>query len=251
MFNIYTTGIAEWYNLNLLAKKWNETIRDIIIDKIPFKYKIKIIHSDILLELKPNNITKEKILDDIYTKVCLEDINSSERIIESNFISTEHNYREIELSKDYIILDFAHIFSYNNKNKIKDNNIYNLNVLYLGYLSIFQIDEKFSFQYMLKSNFLNIEEDNIITYIDKMIELNYIFEPSNPNYKIKEIFIKIRIKLMNEWRKKYGKVSDDFDNRYNSHLNSQLVYYIIDYIMNNYLEDELINILYNKYLLFL
>jgi hypothetical protein len=245
MFSIYTTGIAEWYNLNLLAKKWNETIRDIIIDKIPIKYKIKIIHSDILLKLEPNNITKEEISNDIYNKVCLEDINSSERIIESNFISIEHNYREIELSKDYIILDFAHIFSYNKKN------IYNLNVVYLGYISIYQLDEKFSYQYMLKSNFLKIEEDKIITYIDKMIELNYIFEPSYPNYKIKEIFIKIRIKLMNEWRKKYGKVSEDFDNRYNSCLNSQLVYYIIDYIMNNYLEDELINIIYDKYLLLL
>ena len=104
---------------------------------------------------------------------------------------------------------------------------------------------------MLKSNFLIIEDEKIITYINKMVELNYIFEPLNPNYKIKDLFIKIRIKLMNKWREKYGKVSEDFDNKYNSGLNSQLVFYIIDYIMNNYSEDELINNLYNKYLRYL
>ena len=43
-----------------------------------------------VFDLNPNysgyNITKEEISNDIYNKVCLEDINSSERIIESNFI---------------------------------------------------------------------------------------------------------------------------------------------------------------------
>jgi hypothetical protein len=250
-FTIYTTGIVEWGDLNLIARYWQENIRNNIINKIPNFYNIKIVHCDILLNI--NNIHINDLINNIYENICLQDLTNN-RVIESIFRKDKLDFQLISLEDNYIILDFAHIFAYDNDNYVyiynEPNIKYKLNVIYLGYVSILDYTDNFSNRYIENSNYIIIYDKYIITYIQRMNELNISYNPLYPNEKIRDIFKNIRLKLINNWREKYNIVLFDFDNLYNNEINNIIVQDIIDYIMTkNYTENEIINNIYNKFIL--
>jgi hypothetical protein len=181
----------------------------------------------------------------------------NDRIKINIFIDKEFDYFP---NDSYILVDCAHIYNYINKiGHVTRNNHYgeklpkqelNISTIYLGYFGNgLTYYDHFTNYYIINTQFFKILDNQVKTYIDRLIELQYndnteIFDPTDI---VKEIFCKIRRKYMDSWRLQYGKVDDSFDDNFNKY--GQLITNnIIDIIMDeskNYTKNELIEFIYN------
>jgi hypothetical protein len=226
-FYIYTTGIAEWGNLEGILKTWNEILCKQICDLIPVHFaNINIIHSDILNHIEPDK--KDVMVNNILESIQLYN-NIDPRIINSSFQTEPLDFESISKQQNpYIIIDMAHIFGYKQDIEALDGitkafiagyygeqrtEPMSLNVVYPGYLG--QGEQKVT---LINTSFFRIDSTNTITtYINKLqndarfiLNLDMTNE-YDPYEKFVELFKKIRTSIYNELRTKFGNLTQ-YDN---------------------------------------
>lgn len=192
-FYIYTTGITNWNNENLITY-WIEHIRQLVISKIPPGYSnITIIHYDPVLDhndkksmldytQKYNNILSKYTHSRIEYEIFVQDYFPIDMITSDMYNS-------------HIIIDFAHIFQYVTRGEVKlhDRNIelsrqrtLKLHSVYLGYLGEEQRTENGFINRSIakiQSNKFPFYIDNgvVTTYIDHLIIHKYKYNSLYPN----------------------------------------------------------------------
>jgi len=277
LFYIYTTGIADWGNLDKLLLFWNKLLCDHVCSLIPPRFDIKILHSDILLELTygigPNHmILDQKVyLTEQINLLLLENLEN-ERIVESSFQTEPLNFREIRGKIPYLIIDFAHLFKYSkdlinispngsvkvfqnyNDLELNDDGL-ELNVIYVGYLGENQIlDSKLSKRYISLLNFFRVNDDNtVITIINKLlnkIRFNQLLDQElfDPTDRIDIIMKQIRRKLQDKFREKYiqknssglGLIRVDYQ-KFEEIFNKPEINKEITRMIMDYIMDDVIN----------
>jgi hypothetical protein len=214
-FYIYTTGILNWLNLEEEQKiylKWKIYFKNIIND-IPIKYKVKVIHYDPNM-LRDDNDINYDLNNNIYDEIThylkdhgknIPDKIDPERI-SIEFIKESMNENVIsEIKNPHIIYDFAGIFIQSREKTYlnlyaygsnKDEKVLyeNINVIYpefwllnnynidIDYVKLFNLDDKGNVEtYNSKLNkLLYIDNQNCETTIDFVLN------------KFKEIWIEHR-----------------------------------------------------------
>tara|TARA_Y100000385_G_C13041846_1_gene615638 strand:+ start:353 stop:1240 length:888 start_codon:yes stop_codon:yes gene_type:complete len=237
-FIIYTTGLAD---ADLMKIYKDNNFYDDFIRYIPDRFKIKIYHYDPGFKDSNSNVFKE-----------------------------EFHHSKVDINKNYIILDFAHLY-YHSKFEngiVTESNIYknigpgteelNLNVLRFGYYGdpLPQI--------ISKQKLIDIDsEDKITTYIDIIRKLPN-FNSRNPDDFFTNIFNIVNKKIRKEEKKKYNMDNKESRKKYfnfienilnkklgenMSELKEILIVIIFDEIWNNkYIsEDKLIILTNNKF----
>lgn len=263
-FNIYTTGLSNWQsygqdNQNLI-RIWNNGIRESIINLIPANFQIKLYHYDPLLNIeaglykKINNADRKHSIDYINHNLILNDYTNN-RVNNSIFIDNKLNLETIQTP--YIILDIAHIFIYPRKRKtvrqILSRRSYGeeliLNSVRFGF-----IGDELSL-YLAKSNIFKVTEDGqVITYIDKMIDINnkeekkdsgqksYDFDPTYPLGLLEDIYRKI-VGLIERKIKEIKEVDSIIkieDLRKRLITNEEIIKSIVNYIWNDFTSTQII-----------
>jgi hypothetical protein len=172
-FTIYTTGIAYHCNMDdSLIARWHEPdgILENILRILPLNYRITIAHSDILEGVEGED--KQVIEHSLNQYLGDEDPGKDPRIVLSTFTTEELDFNSISTQdlRSYIIIDIAHIFTYTDIEKIVIYNEtnYRLNVVNIGF------PNDLTSQCIFKSDFFRVlQNGDIVTYIDKMIQLRY------------------------------------------------------------------------------
>jgi hypothetical protein len=252
-FYIYTTGFAD-NGTNSVANEWVSSFREKILSLIPAKYdKIVILHSDPLMDVEPAlrmrtiELTKELLMSDFL----------NERVIQSEFTTEPINFRSLHRkhqSRDYIVIDCAHIFLYIGIKIVQNADTYGrandqlglspfpLNCIYPGFIPNKDINGEMYVPNNILSTlnlFIVNEDGSIITYIDKLISNNISYEPHNPDMFILNIYKKIKRPIIDKWRSKFGRVGEDFDNKCKRYF--PVVYnYIFDLVMSDVKEQNII-----------
>lgn len=169
VFTIFTTGILD----PEIRKNWFETdYINYILKLIPTKFNVKIFHFD------PGYGSNET---DIKKKIE-EQVDTNERIIESEFSKSEFPFQKIKFkSIPHLLFDFAHIFNYKSEAgsiKVYTSNHYkgkqsfgpdivvaNLKSVYFGYLG----DP--TPKLIANSKFVEIKANGeVVTFIEKINE---------------------------------------------------------------------------------
>lgn len=268
-FNIFTTGIVN-YGHDAVLDLWNQRLRQNILNIIPSKFLIKIYHYDPCISLKKDGSYSQEqinILNNIYTILNLKDIESSDRIIESEFFKNCLPYSEEIYKIPHIIIDNANIFSYTltghalydsmiDTDSFKKDNQYKINSVYLGYYGDFQIYEhKFSSTYMLDTPFFKVnDDDSVTTYTDKIIEIAQSTDLSLHS-PIFVIYLEAKLRIESKYKARYelenGNLDnwlDQFDNSYfDENKVKAVIFEIVKMLFNVSSLDELIYDISSKY----
>ena len=221
-FNIFTTGIINWGDQGII-KLWNQRLRQNILNMIPNNFLIRIYHYDPCLSLNKDgshNQEQINILKNIYMILNLMDMESSERVIESEFFKNYLPYSEEIYKMPHIVIDNAHIFRYTQKGhalcdintcSFKKDTQYKINSVYLGYYGEFQIlQHKFSSTYMLDTPFFRVNgDDSVTTYIDKVIEIAKSLDEEVPIF---EIYFKVKLRIESNFKAFYELENSSSDN---------------------------------------
>ncbi len=244
-FYIYTTGIADWCNLNKTFKYWEDELCKHICELIPQRFsRIEIVHSDILDDfngiMSVTNQKRNEIILNINTRLQLEHTRDS-RIVSSIFQTTPLYFliKHQNIIHPHLIIDFAHVLT--------DDFESDWNVVYLGYVGEVQIIEYNMCTRHIK-NFFKVNDDNTVTtYINKLSNNKRFgnFYKDYPSDNIKDIMKKIRIRLGLEYKNKYGNYTlfDSIFNEKNMEIHSKMVNLIMDNIMNtDNVEDTIVDI---------
>jgi hypothetical protein len=238
-FYLYTTGIADWCELNKTFGYWTNELSAHVFNSIPLRFtRIVITHSDILDDfngiMSMGELKKNQIILDINTQLQLEYTRDS-RIVSSNFQTTPLDFEQIRMSNHtHLIIDFAHVF-------VDYSNIpIGLNSVYLGYVGEHQIIEHNMCTRYIK-NFFQVNFDDttkVHTYINKLSNTNRFspLKPDHPPDNIRDIMKKIRKNLSLEFKKIYGDYTyfDSIFNEANIPAHSE----IVDIIMGKIMDTE-------------
>jgi hypothetical protein len=258
-FVIYTSGIANWVDVDTIIKNWiGYNILNNILTLIPDTYtNIKLRHYEPLYygvenakKIHPSQVKKIK---DLLQNNDLK----YDRVTQSLFFP--ESLPDIKMTKDYLIIDFAHIFQYTNQIGIvklaghyNENDLFEkkLKTVYIGFIGN-PIDENLngdivSHGIILNNFFKVLDNGQVETYIDKMIQMNYDFDPKYPQDKINHIINNVKKNLMNKWREIYDKVDDTFDKQFNNTFVLLLTKSIMNYIMKNYRQEILVSLVNQK-----
>ena len=207
IFNIYTTGIANWCEFNQFGQnliiEWNNGISKNLIDKIPNNFNIAIRHYDPLLKVEKKVVRIEGVershyKDYIFNNLVKKDFEQSDRVVLCHYCDQKLNINE--LYQPYLIVDFAHLYKYPYLlgNVVMNNNYHDdntttiqLNVFRFGFIGNHKIG-----RYVGRSDLVQINSaGKIKTYIDKMIERNDKFENYEPVNYLEAIYNKIIVKI--------------------------------------------------------
>jgi hypothetical protein len=236
-FYIYTTGIADWCDLNKTFKYWEDELCTDVCKLIPERFsKIEIVHSDTFDDfhgvMSITNQKKVQTTNEINSRLHLEHTRDPlGRIVSSTFQTTPFDFFE----KPYVIIDFAHVFDDSNPN---------LNVVYLGYVGEQQIIEYNMCTRYIK-NFFKVNDDNTVTTYANKLSDSTRFSPLKKDYpsdNIRDIMKKIRIKLGLKYKNKYGNYDlfDSIYNEQNTEFHMQMVAIIMDNIMDTNNNEDVI-----------
>ena len=200
-YNIFTTGIVNWFVFHddeqNLINFWNNELKNIIISKIPSNFtEVKIYHYDPIFEIGNKKIPEGRKRDEIkyyvYENLIPEDF-AIDRVSHSEFNDKELDIDRIQKkNQPYIVLDFAHIFSYiRERNHVTYANYYGeglnqdrlqLNVLRTGF-----IGNGFGRDFSKANTFIINPDGSSYTYIDKMIDLGIDYNINEPQKYFEEI----------------------------------------------------------------
>lgn len=187
VFYIYTTGIGDWTNTNVI-NIWKKCRFRHIMSLIPYKFKMIIIeHYDPFIDPDNEKYSNDKtkaILEKIDEVLKEQDLETSNKEIktEQSFIRNFFNYENIDKSRPYIILDFANIFNYNYNYITKEyyirflenpEKIENLNCVYIPYPDL-DLDSDSNNCNNIKENIkyfeYNSKNNTIKTYIELFLK---------------------------------------------------------------------------------
>jgi hypothetical protein len=252
-FYIYTTGFAD-NGSNSVANEWVRAFREKVLSLIPAIYdEIVILHSDPLMDIDPalRMRTIEEANELLMSDFTNDRVNSSEFTTEPINFSSLHRKHD---SRDYIVIDCAHIFSYIDIKIVRNANTYGraneeiglspfpLNCIYPGFIPNRDINGEIYVPNNILSTcdlFIVNKDGSIITYIDKLIMNNIGHDPNNPDYFVVNIYKKIRKPIIDKWRSIHKSVTSDFDEQCKRYF--PLLYkYIFDLAMSDENEENII-----------
>jgi hypothetical protein len=212
-FIIFTTGIAD----DRLRNFWlSNNLHLHILSLIPTSFtEVKFIHfdPDIRFDQSPEmGINESDII-----KINMQ-VSDSERIIESSFYKDFFPYTNIDFTRlNHLVIDFAHLFKYEphaggivkTSGHYREQNpggdpIIGMKSIYIFYDGIFKL--------YTTNFFIFNERSELVTYIERMMELGFIFK--NPSYPIDSVSDIINSFIINELfkeSKKHGISMHDFD----------------------------------------
>ncbi len=267
-YNIYTTGIAEWGQLENMFKYWNDTLCTKICSCIPPSFNaINIIHCDTLVQVSDEDkpIIIRKINDNLWNIA-----NRNLRIRNIIFQTTPLNFEKIKIDNiPYLIADLAHIFSYTGINdyhnprgstevyisghygESEGSRIF-LNIFYPDYVGQEQRDTDLFITSReiieCDTNIIQINDDGLFRSIINFLSNKSRFKEFDNNYpltRIRSIIKQIKSRLQTKFKNEFGNY-DQFDIKYNS-LNEaciqryqQMLKFIIKLIMETDLEEDII-----------
>lgn len=268
-YYIYTTGIAEWGNLDYMFRYWNETLCGIICRCVPETFSvINIIHSDTFVGLEDEHKNETEIN---INKLLCHNYEIDKRIKKIIFQIEPLDFIKIRNSNNsYIIVDLAHIFSYTGINDLHDyqgsTQVYIsghygeargetifLNIFYPGYVGQNQIDPYLYIStrqiFEENPNIINIKDNgSFISFINILSNKSRFVDFDN-NYPHDKIFKIIRIikKIIGQKHKEKYKNYEKFDNEYNNSKNPicmqnyhKILNLTISYIIETDLEENII-----------
>ncbi len=252
IFYIYTTGFADNGTSNV-AKEWVRAFREKVLSLIPAKYdQIVILHSDPLMGDDIVLSMRDRIIET--TRELLMTDFTIDRVKSSEFTTEPINFRSLHRrhnSRDYIVIDSAHIFSYIDIKIVQNSDTYGraneqiglspfpLNCIYPGYIPNRDVKGEMNVPNNIMSTcdlFIINEDGSIITYIDKLIMNNIEHNPLNPDNFVLNIYKKIRKTIIDKWRSIHKSVSSDYDEQCKRYY--PIMYkYIFDLVMSDVKEE--------------
>ena len=199
-FTIYTTGISNWLNSREnensnqnIARIYNN-LKGNIINQIPLRYNISIKHYDPLIgghiDTSNNNYKNrfDKLCENLNYIGNITNNEVMDNVIVSNseFLAKEFKLSDISMNEPYLILDFAHLFTYTaNPNVVEyGRNYFNpiqpvevdLNVIRTGFLG-----DPISTALFGSNNLFKVNQDNTILTLTKKMRQDMHFL-QNPRY---------------------------------------------------------------------
>jgi hypothetical protein len=155
VFHIYTTGLCDNYSetgiWNAKLIQWWNTKFPTILSKIPTRFAVHVHHYDVCTP--PSD-----------TPTYLDT-----RVLKNDFITRLFDYNP---QSPHLIFDFAHNVHYGEDGNTFNGEHRNVKAIYGGYLGDGDVGLWTSF---------NVDESGkVTTYIDKLIEKETKFEPSDP-----------------------------------------------------------------------
>jgi hypothetical protein len=256
IFNIYTTGIvnsAEFEDDGQnLIKKWNNGVCKNIINNIPLCYNIKIHHYDPFLS--SNRHTKKMTIAYVMTNLIPQDIESSRRVIQSDFYNTPFNASCVQ--NPHLVFDMAHIYSFSGQHNTDQvvgmvsiagnygepkSDLIKLHVLRTGFIG----NSSIAFNLAISDSFRIKKNGDVITFVDRMIEKNYYnselqYEPSDFIDKIMtQSKTLIENMIIDHTGKKYFELSDIFT----SILTTETSFHMLRLFLIGFWKDVDINLL--------
>ena len=193
-FTIYTTGISNWLNATYdqnnnqnIARIYNN-LKGNIINQIPIRYDISIKHYDPLIQR--NNIDTSNNNKNTFERICenlefIRNITNNEVmdniiVSKSEFFAQGLKLSDISMNEPYLILDFAHLFTYTaNPNVVEYGRNYfypieavevDLNVIRTGFLGNPIASALFG-----SNNLFVVNDDNTILTLTKKMRQDLIF----------------------------------------------------------------------------
>jgi len=198
-FTIYTTGISNWLNAREsedsnqnIARIYNN-LKGNIINQIPLRYNITIKHYDPLIggyfDTSNNNKNRfDRICENLnyIRNITNNEVMDNVIVSNSEFLAKEFKLSDISMNEPYLILDFAHIFTYTaNPNVVEyGRNYFNpiqpvevdLNVIRTGFLG-----DPIPTALFGSNNLFEVNEDNTILTLTKKMRQDMHFL-QNPRY---------------------------------------------------------------------
>jgi len=215
VFHIYTTGIINWGtieedNPHNLINRWNNGVRQSIIDKIPKKFNIEIHHYDLMLRVSKDPPDKLQDINQYIVDRLIPCDNQNTRVNSSEFIVNSFNSTLI--NRPYLVFDMAHVYSFLPRvATVKNNNLYSipsdsnqpenedeqieLHVLRTGFMG-----DVIPFELAKSDSFRIFDDGTVRTFVDQIIESSeYTLEEYDEPYDfIENIMKKIKRKLENK-----------------------------------------------------
>ena len=221
VFSIFTTGIADWCNLETILPYFYNTLLPHIKKIIGNDYNIEIIHSDILQGgnelVEMNKAKKDKCIKDIILMINKE---TKGNVIRNEFTHESLNFSGIP-KENSLLLDFAHIFLYTSKPgsvlSSIDNKVYEIPCLRFGYVGEWKDYKDHNFNtipyHILPNKFhlfeINHQSGKVTTFIDKLIRLGYINK--EPMHEPVDIFNNYLVLLQKTGFPIFKKLNDKLD----------------------------------------
>ena len=264
-FYIYTTGIADWDNIDQTPTQWINYILHTVIRCIPPSFnKIIINHYDPLYNIGTNisiiTTKKNVIIQKINNTVIANDIKASTSQITITSIFHNAILNDTSIHDPHILLDFSRaILKYDirsKKLKMIDSKK-EINGLYIGYVGAIDSDEstRFSKLYQIQNNFFTVSDAGIVTtYIDKLIRRNSTaIEFKNDDFEHNTAFNKIYDTIINliigklpppntALRTEYIRRSDNFKYNHHEYTDTHFVKPLITDLMNHIMANDTITI---------
>jgi len=192
-FRIYTTGIANWSISDSLIPHWINGFYENIIRNIPPEYtKIEICHYAYLTNMHGSVKSPEEIreYDDQFGELSASDMRDPRVVSIVKIEPFNHsNLAEIDLSRDCLIVDMAHLYSHPHETQgfVIPMQVYlnqadwvdvpiRMNVLRFGYAKTGYLNQIAS-----NCKLFNVNPDgSITTFVDIMREMHVDFPINEP-----------------------------------------------------------------------
>lgn len=240
-FYIFTTGMSDggineyWFSTEYLLH---------IISLIPpFFNNIKVLHFDPNLFEGKNDFVLKTLINSEITK--------DSRITESDFFNFAFPFQKIQFQyKNHLLIDMAHIFKYepHQYGIVKTSNHYRdfqeytdniivpyINSVYFGYLG-----DNYAIRISRTMFFRFLENNKIITFIERLLQKNFNFNPLHPTESINKLVINIiNIDFFKIFKVKYnGNENYSF---YDANFlnNIEFVSEFIKFFMNEYVWSDM------------
>ena len=240
-FYIFTTGMSDgeineyWFSTEYLLH---------IISLIPpFFNNTKVLHFDPNLFEGKNDYLLKTLINSEITK--------DSRITESDFFNIVFPFQKIQFQyKNHLLIDMAHIFKYepHQYGIVKTSNHYRnfqeytdniivpyINSVYFGYLG-----DDYAIRISRTIFFRFLENNKIITFIERLLQKNFNFNPLHPTESINKLVTNIISKdFFDIFKVRYngGENYSFYDD--NFLYNVELVHEFIEFFMNEYVWSDM------------
>lgn len=194
---IYTTGIYNWGNLDII-EFWNTHLRDHVIGLLGIPEKI--VHYDPMMSDTGQSLAKPENIRLVKSILRKEPFIPEPLPVEALVFD----------QRPHLIIDCAHIFQYNEQGiPVYNGMLYKtLNVIYPGYLGT-EPDNKKNRDLAMSRHF--IDYIKLIVRCFGKLTVNYEGICWYPFEDVAEAVKEAKKKIVVEWRKRYGRAGDEYD----------------------------------------
>jgi len=248
IFTIITTGIADNTSDSInhlifgLLELFLNTLCSNITKCIPDNFQqILIYHHDILIRF---DTSQHSYINNTLNQLLFKARPTLDsRIFTHNF--SHQPLDMLNLPRNHLIIDMAHIFAYGLNKQVIWNNIYTRPYIQISRLSINSIYTKWNDYTFARKKLIEISPDgNVRTYIHCLEDSGFLTHAiDDPIDVLKQIIFEIKKKLICSWRHKKSIVKSTdagghFDEIFDSFL---LMDQILEKLFNNKTKEEILD----------